>query len=69
MSEKTFVVPTIGCNGCVNAIKGEIEELDGVTYVDGVVDSKTITVKLEAPEAWTKLVSVLSEIGYAPSEG
>ena len=66
MEQKTFKVPNIGCNGCVNAIKGELTDVDGVTTVDGVVDTKMVTVEYDAPATWDTIVATLKEIDYAP---
>jgi copper chaperone CopZ len=68
MEQKTFVVPNIGCNGCVNAIKGEIEEMSDVKYISGVVDTKEITVEMATPDAWQRIVDALTAIEYAPAE-
>jgi len=68
MESKTFQVPAVGCNGCVNTIKSELSELDGVKNVDGVVDTKMITVEYEAPATWDNIVSTLTEIEYPPAE-
>ncbi|MGJ3239980.1 MAG: heavy-metal-associated domain-containing protein [Anaerolineae bacterium] len=66
--EKTFKVPNIGCDGCVNAIKGELSEMQGVKSVDGVVSTKMVTVEYDAPADWDKIVSTLKEIDYAPEK-
>jgi copper chaperone CopZ len=66
---KTFQIPAIGCNGCVNTIKGELGEMEGVISVDGVVATKTITVTFGAPVTLASLVERLKEIEYAPAEG
>ena len=68
MESKTFKVPNIGCDGCVNAVKGELSDLEGVSRVDGVVDTKMVTVEYEAPASWEKIVSALQEIDYAPEQ-
>ncbi len=68
MESKTFKVPNIGCNGCVTAIKGELGDIEGVKTVDGVVDSKMVTVEYDAPASWEKIVSTLQEIDYAPEQ-
>ena len=68
MESKTFKVPNIGCNGCVAAIKGELGDIEGVKTVDGVVDSKMVTVEYDAPASWEKIVSTLQEIDYAPEQ-
>ncbi len=66
METKTFKVPNIGCNGCVNAIKGELGEMEGVQTVDGEVESKMVTVEYGDPASWEKIVAALKEIDYAP---
>jgi copper chaperone CopZ len=66
MEHKTFKVPNVGCNGCVNTIKSELESLAGVQSVSGEVASKMITVDYETPATWDKIVSTLVEIDYAP---
>lgn len=66
METKTFKVPNIGCNGCVNSIKGELNSLDGVKAVAAAVDTKLVTVDYEQPASWEQIISVLKEIDYAP---
>ncbi|MEM9951426.1 MAG: heavy-metal-associated domain-containing protein [Chloroflexota bacterium] len=66
--EKTFKVPNIGCDGCVNAIKGELSDLDGITKVEGVVDTQMVTVEYDAPADWNQIVATLEEIDYAPEK-
>lgn len=68
MESKTFKVPNIGCNGCVNTIKGELGDLEGVQSVDGVVDTKMVTIQYEAPANWETILSTLEEIDYAPEK-
>lgn len=66
METKTFKVPNIGCNGCVNAIKGELGDVNGVKTVDAAVDTQMVTVEFAAPATWDSIVSTLKEIDYAP---
>lgn len=68
MEKKTFKVPNIGCDGCVNAIKGELSDVDGVKTVDGAVDSQMVTVEYDNPASWEKIVATLQEIDYAPEQ-
>lgn len=68
MEKKTFQVPNIGCEGCVKAIKGELTEIDGVQSVEGVVDTRTVTVTFDSPATWEQIASTLREIDYAPAE-
>ena len=66
MQTKTFKVPNVGCDGCVNTIKTEVSELSGVKSVVGEVDSKMITVEWDAPANWDQINATLVEIDYAP---
>ena len=68
METKTFKVPNIGCNGCVNTIKGELSDMDGVQSVDAAVDTKMVTVNYDAPANWDSIVTVLEDIDYAPEQ-
>ena len=68
MERKTFQVPNIGCEGCVKAIKGELNEIAGVQFVDGAVDTRAVTVTYDSPATWEQIVSTLREIDYAPAE-
>ena len=68
MEQKTFKVPNIGCNGCVNTIKNEVSALSGVQRVEGNVDSKMVTVEWDNPANWATIKAKLEEIEYAPAE-
>ena len=67
MEHKTFQVPSIGCDGCVRTIKNEVSQITGVKTVDGVVDTKTVTVEWDTPATWQQIESTLKEIDYAPA--
>lgn len=64
---KTFTVPNIGCNGCVNTIRSELGELPGVLQVDGSAADKSITVSWQAPADWETILAKLHELDYAPA--
>jgi copper chaperone CopZ len=68
MEQKTFIVPNIGCDGCVRSIKNAVNELPGVQFVAGDEKSKVVTVKWEAPANWAQINEALKEIDYAPAE-
>jgi len=67
MERKTFQVPNIGCDGCVKTIKNEVSQINGVKQVDGVVNTKTVTVEWDAPATWGQIESTLKEIEYPPA--
>lgn len=68
MQSKTFLVPNIGCDGCVRTIKNEVSRLAGVKRVDGNVNSKMVTVEWDTPASWQQIVKALEEVDYAPAE-
>lgn len=68
MSSKTFTVPNIGCDGCVRTIKNELSQIAGVQKVDGVVDTRQVTVEWVDPASWQLIVDTLTEIDYAPAQ-
>lgn len=68
MEQKTFIVPNIGCDGCVRTIKNELSEVDGVSSVDAAVDTKQVTIVYNDAATWEKVLSTLKEIDYAPAE-
>jgi copper chaperone CopZ len=65
---KTFTVPNIGCDGCVRTIKNELTQIAGVQKVEGVVDTRTVTVEWGDPASWEQILSTLQEIDYAPAQ-
>jgi copper chaperone CopZ len=45
MENKTFSIPNISCGHCVNAIKTELNELDGISKVEGDIEGKSVEVE------------------------
>lgn len=68
MEKKTVHIPTISCGHCVAAIKRELGEIAGVTYVSGDAGTKEVTVEWESPANWDSIKQTLDEIGYSPEE-
>ena len=64
MEKKTFSIPNISCGHCVNAIKTELNELQGVTTVEGNIEGKSVEVEWEAPATEDSIKSKLGEINY-----
>ena len=64
MEKQTFFIPNISCGHCVNNIKSELTELDGVVQVDGDAASKNLTVKWDTPATLEKIKHALDEINY-----
>ena len=68
MEKKTFVVPSIGCDGCVRTVESEVSELAGVQTVKAELDSKQVTVEWDTPASWDSIKAKLVEIEYPPTE-
>lgn len=64
MEAQTLNVPNISCGHCVNSIKTELEEMDGVKSVTGDAAAKTVTVEFDAPATLEKIRKTLAEINY-----
>lgn len=59
--ERTYKVPDMSCEHCVNAITGEVRPLDGVTSVDIDLEAKTVTVVGGDDDA---IAAAIDEAGY-----
>jgi copper chaperone len=68
MESKTFYIPNISCPHCVMSIKNELSDIEGVTSVEGDVDSKKVTVEYDAPATLDKIKSTLEEINYPAAD-
>lgn len=68
MESKTFYIPNISCAHCVMSIKNELSDIEGVSSVEGDVDSKKVTVEYDAPATLEKIKSTLEEINYPASD-
>ncbi len=64
MERKDFSITNITCGHCVAAIKNELEELEGVSRVEGDPSRKEITVEWDAPATLEKIRSTLAGINY-----
>ena len=68
MEKKTFQVPAIGCQGCVNTIVNELNDITGVEHVEGNKDTRIVSVEWDAPADWEQIKATLVEIEYPPAE-
>ena len=67
MESKTFHIPAISCDGCVRAIRSELDELEGVQVLAADAEGRSVTVAWGAPASEVAIVELLTEIEYAPS--
>lgn len=68
MDSKTFKVPNMTCNGCVNTVRSEIEQISGIINVDINKPAQLVTVEWNEPASWDTIEKALVEIEYAPEE-
>lgn len=68
MNQEIFSIPNISCGHCTSAIKSELEDLDGVTKVDGNIDAKTVAVVWDNPADRNQIIDKLKEINYPAEE-
>ena len=61
LAHKTYSVPDISCDHCVNAISTAVSKIDGVQRVDGDLEAKTVTVEGGNGDA---VVAAIDEAGY-----
>ena len=66
MEEKTVHLPGISCGHCVNTIKNEVGELEGVQSVEGDENTKMMTFKWDSPATWENIMETLKEVDYLP---
>ena len=64
MEKKTFSIPSISCGHCVNAIKTELTDLEGVSKVEGNIESKSVNVEWNSPATEETIKNKLTEINY-----
>jgi len=68
MEKTKLSIPNISCGHCVMAIKRELNEIAGVSNVEGDPQKKEITVEWNQPATLEKIKSTLMEINY-PAAG
>lgn len=64
MVERVYNVPDVSCEHCVNAIKGELSKISGVSSVDVNLDTKLVTVESSDAVSDAELRAGIEEAGY-----
>ena len=62
--ERIFHVPTISCQHCVNTIKMELSEVDGVLSATPDAAAKEVKVVFQEPATEQGIIDLLEEINY-----
>ena len=68
MTTVTYTIPNISCKHCVHTISMELNEMAGVSSVQGDADSKKVTVTFEAPATLELIETTLADIDYPPEK-
>ena len=64
MSTAKYHVPAIHCKHCVMTIKREVGELEGVSGVEGDLESKNVQITFQAPATEQSIEKFMDELGY-----
>ncbi len=67
MTTLNLEIPNIGCAGCVQAIKNELTELEGVSSVSGDVQKRAVQIEFDAPATRDSIAAALEAIDYPPA--
>jgi len=68
METKKLSIPNITCGHCVMTIQRELDEIDGVSKIEGDPTAKEITVEWDAPATLEKIKATLKEINYPAAD-
>ena len=68
MEKERLHIPNISCGHCVMSIKRELEELEGISAVEGDPEKKEITIQWDAPASLEKIKATLKEINYPAAD-
>ena len=69
MQKVTYTVPGISCHHCVNTIRNELLELEGIHQVEADKDTKQVIISFDAPATEEAIITLLTDINYPPSAG
>ena len=64
MIQQTYTVANISCSHCTHTIERELKMVNGVQAVTTDLDSKRVTVTVDAPPTLSAVENTLVEIGY-----
>ena len=64
MTTKTYHVPNISCGHCVGTIERELKSVEGLKSVKAELETKSVTVEVDAEEVLAEVEKLLEEIGY-----
>ncbi|SNR93857.1 Copper chaperone CopZ [Haloechinothrix alba] len=62
--ESTYTVTGMTCGHCAQAVRDELEQVDGVTGVSVEVATGTVTVRSDQPVPAERVRAAVEEAGY-----
>jgi len=65
--KKTFTIPNISCGHCLMSIQRELKFVDGVDYLDGNIEGRSVLVEYTDAASLDVARAALAEANYAPS--
>lgn len=65
MSDTTYTVTGLHCNGCAGKVSREVSQLVGVSDATVELATGTLTVRSEAPVARETVAEAVERLGYA----
>jgi len=68
METTRLLIPNISCAHCVDSIRNELSEIEGVSKVTGDMTTKEITIEWKEPASLEKIKTTLKEISYPAAE-
>ena len=67
MQTMTMTVSDMSCEGCVNAVRSALTQVDGVQQADVTLEDKTARVTHGDSVAADELLAAVRSAGYTPS--
>lgn len=65
----SIIVQNLKCGGCTKTITNKLEEQDGISNVEIVIDRSKISFDSNTPETALHAKSVLKSLGYPSIDG
>lgn len=68
MAQRVYSVPDVSCEHCVNAITGELSQIEGIGRVDVDLEAKTVTVEASEQVPEDRIREGIDEAGFDIAE-
>ena len=65
---KVLNIPAISCGHCLKSIERELGFVEGVEYLDGDADARTVHVEYREDSDLQNARKILADIGFAPDD-